>query len=117
MLKTHGAVCRQFKGVNVCFVGSVELLVVQRREMWGVSGAQFVDDSEGGQVLPVFGDAFHPPVVSHSAVSVFAREVPNLEVVDFLECRGWVGGLCGDNVATCSNNCRDVLSTVFSVNL
>ena len=28
VFQTHGAVCRQFKGVNVCFVGQVELLVV-----------------------------------------------------------------------------------------
>ena len=98
-------------------VVQVERVVVECWESWGRRRAQFVDDFGRCELRPVFIYSFYPPVVSHSAVCVFAREVPDLKVVNLFERSDWVGGLCGDNVATCSNECGDVLPTVFSVNL
>ena len=46
-----------------------------------------------------------------------AREVPDLEVINFFERSDRVGSLCGDDVAACSNDGGDMFSSVFGVHL
>ena len=60
-------------------------MVVVGRKGWGVECAESVNLFVCRERFPVIVQAFYPPVVSSSAVSVFSREIDELKCVYFLE--------------------------------